>query len=338
MINGLSIILITMIFSLIVFFSACSQKQSLSEFDSTPFKDSPNKLTLCFDLRNDMSPKTGLILKVDSQEAVKINMLALPFNSTNVSQRNEIFSTWGSYGSTTLVGFYTSPNIKGTYELAITPNWGPSPNEWNDDIHDLSSSTSIFFLRYGLIRHFIYKYPEKDSNRKQWLQNIAEVKNTDIDGIAVTLPLDGTGREIKRTGKTTIPTPTIIGDTKIFPADSKLINEEMIYIKYELPPNKNQQLFVEQSIKFVVSIIPLFVQLAILLLRKPNQKRIGRILIWIFAGFQIIIICALIYLAYSNWQEPTFKALADLLTAIITGIFSGLIIWKEKNDSTVSNP
>lgn len=326
------IVLLIAIMSIII---GCSQKQSSDNFDSTSFKQSPGAITLCFDLRNDANPKTGLLLKIPSKTLNESHTLALPFGSTNISTRKEIYSTWGSYDSTTLVRFYSLSNIGGNYEISVSPNFGATPSQWNDDIRDLPSS-SLFLLKYGLTRHFIYKYPDADPNKKQWLQEIGQINDTNIDFVAVALPSDSTGKEIKRTNQTSIPQPMVLEEIKFFPATSKSDGINAIYVKYEIPPNKEQQVLIEQGVKGVISIIPIFVQLIIFLYIKPKNRSRAKIFIWIFAFIQLLIILWLFYSSFSLWQESTIKSITDLIFALITGALSGILLYKEKQNDSVS--
>jgi hypothetical protein len=324
-------VILTVILAAAFFSINCSPQRSSDNFDPAVFTQSSGAVTLCFDLRNDASPKAGLLLKVQPKPAGESHTLALPFGSTNVSARREIYSTAGSYDSTTLVRFYAPANTAGSYEISVAPGFGTAPPQWSGDVRDLPAA-SLYFLKDNLTRHFIYKYPDADPNKKTWLEEIGKISDTNIDWVAVALPADSSGKEIKRTNKTAIPEPQILGDAKFFPATSAAINktEAAIYVKYEVPPNNQQQVFIQQGVKSVISIIPLFVQFIIFLYGDTKNRRPAKILMWIFAGLQALIIAWLIYSVFSSWDESTVKSVWDLIIAIFTGTAGGILVYKGK--------
>jgi hypothetical protein len=219
----------------------------------------------------------------------------------------------------------------------MVPIFGPTPTEWADDVHDLTGG-SVFFLRNGLTRHFIYRYPDSDPNKRSWQSKFAAVKNTEVDSIAIALPPYVVGKEIKRTNQTSIPSPVLdLDGAKFYPPTSlAAAGTESIYLKYELPPNKKQEAVIEQIVKGVIAFISPGVQFLIQILRKDRKK--GKRVIWIIASVQLIFIAFLVYLAYSNWQESTGKAISDLLIALSSGLFSGYVLWKEKQAPTIKEP
>jgi len=286
---------------------------------------------MCFDLRNDSEPTAGLILKVGETATSESHTLVLPFESQKPSLPREIFPTWGSYDRTTLIGFHSSPSVNGVFDVGMVPIFGPTPTDWADDVHDVTGG-SLFFLRYGLTRHFIYRYPDADPNRRSWQSKLAAIKDTDVDSIAVTLPPYVVGKEIKRTNQTSIPSPLLdLDGAKFYPPTSLAAGgTDSIYLKYELPPNKKQDVFIEQFVKLVIAFIAPGIQLFVNLLRRWGFRGKVKMLIWITASVQLVFISVLVYLAFSNWQESTFKALTDLLIALSSASFLGYVLWKEK--------
>jgi hypothetical protein len=336
------IAIIAFIFYSICTFSACTKKSSPSDFNSAPFKDSPSTVTLCFDLRNDAHPVAGLVLKLNQTSGVETHQVALPFESSSVATNSEIFSTWGSYGSTTLISYHTSPTASGNYALGIVPDFGPSPPDpWDEDPRELNESSVYFIRSNNFIRHFVFKYPDADPNKKQWLQNLSLIADKPVESIGVILPTKEIGKEIRRTGRTSIPDPIYdAGAVKFYPAKSIKVGDQdvgALYIKYELPPTKWQEIIIEQLIKLVVALLPPIVQFIVLRLRRPEQRRQAKRLIWVIAGVQVLLITGLIYMAVSAWNEPTLestsKAFADLTTAILSGLFTGYNLWEDKKST-----
>jgi hypothetical protein len=319
-------------------FSSCAKQSPALGFNPAPYRDSPSAVTLCFDLRNDDHPIAGLVLKVNQSANVEAHVVALPLESSNVSMSREIYSTWGSYENMTLIGYHTSPSTGGTYSVGIVPIVGLAPPDpWSEDPHELEGGSVYFIKSSSLVRHFIFKYPDADPGRRQWLQDMAGIANTNVESIGIVLPPNIEGRAIRRTTRTSVPDPVLeSGITKFYPASKNAAQVDALHIKYELPPNKNQQLIIEEGIKLVIALIPPAVQFIVIRLRRPEQKKRAKRLIWIIAGVQVILLAGLLYMAYSAWEESTGKTLADLTTAIISGIFTGYNLWDEKKDSSPS--
>lgn len=314
--------------------SGCGEQTSPNNFTASPFRDSPATVTLCFDLRNDEHPTAGLLLKVSQTTKPEPHTVALPFDSESVAVSRDLYSTWGSYDATTLITYYSSPNTGGTLALGIVPIFGPCPDQWADDPHDLVQS-SLFLSKLNLTRHFIFKYPDLDRDRKQWLQDLSNVTNTNIDLVAVALPQDAIGKEIRRTGRTSIPNHQFEnGTTKFYAAaGTGAQGADAIQIKYEIPPNKKQRFIVETIVKGVIAFLPPAVQLIVLRLRRPDQKARARRLILIVAGIQLLVLVVLIYMGVSVWEESIERALSDLLTALGAAVLTGYALLEEKKSS-----
>ncbi|HEV2800382.1 MAG TPA: hypothetical protein VGW12_07790 [Pyrinomonadaceae bacterium] len=319
-------------------FSSCVKQTPTSDFNPAPYRDSPSAVTLCFDLRNDDHPIAGLVLKVNQVANLESHAVALPFESAHVSMNREIYSTWGSYEDMTLINYHTSPSTSGTYSIGIVPIVGLAPPEqWSEDPYELEGASVYFIKTSSLVRHFIFRYPDADPKRRQWLQDIAGLANTNVESVGIVLPPNIEGRAIRRTNRTSVPDPVLeAGITKFYPTSKQAAQVDAIHIKYELPPNKNQQLIIEQTIKLVIALIPPILQFLVIRLRRPEQKKRAKRLIWIIASVQVILLVGLLYMAYSSWQESTGKALGDLTAAIISGLFTAYNLWDEKKDSSTS--
>lgn len=329
-----SILLSTLLATVIVTSISCVKQQFPQEFIYSSFKDSPGVVTLCFDLQDDARPMSGVVLKLSQAEKPESHLLILPFDSLAVGTNREIYSTWGSYDSTTLITYYTLPHTSGIYGLGIIPVFGSSPEQWFDDPRDLNQS-SIFLLRFGLTRHFIFKYSDIDPNRKQWLQEFSTIINTCIDSIGVAIPQNAFGREIKKSGRTSTPSPMFEGRiAKFYPSSSKAAQGvEAIHIKYELPPNKIQQRIVENIITLIVVLFSPGIQLIVLKSRSPESKKLAKLMIWIVACIQFILFTYLLYKMFTTWEESFEKALGNLVIAILEGLFTGYVFWQDKKSS-----
>lgn len=316
--------------------SACSKPSFSTNFNPGPFRNSPTPITLCFDLRNDTRPTAGLIIKVDQTVPTGPHTVALPFESTDPSLNSSIYAAWGSYDDTTIINYYTSPT-NGIYDLSFVPKFGTaSPAQWSEDPKELTQSSIFLIKSSSLTRHFIFKYPDGDNERQRWLGNVSSIANSKIDSIGIILPENVEGRAIRRTNRTSVPDPIHeAGGAKFYPATQSLAQGVgAIHIKYELPPTQNQKALIEEITKAVIVFISPSVQLIVRVLRKPGQKKSATRLIWIFGSIQAIVLFVLIYLAITSWQESVGRAITQLVTATLAGIFTAYNIWEEKKGAT----
>src|ERR1700730_17326934 len=334
-------VLVTFLSLALVISSACSNQPFPSKFSPAPFKDSPNAITLCFDLRDDSHPVAGMILKLNQTATVESHTLALPFDSTAAAMNREIYSTWGSYDESTIVNYHTSRSSNGIYDMAFVPSFGTTQaDQWPEDPRELNQFSIYFIKSSNLTRHFIFKYPDADPERKRWLQNMSMVANTNIDAIGVVLPPDVVGKAIRRTNRTSVPDPIYeIGIAKFYPATQNAAQGVgAIHIKYELPPTENYKAIIEEGTKALILFISPSIQLVVRLLRKPKQKKLAKRLIWIFAGIQAIVLIVLLYFAYVSWQDSIGRAISQLTTAILSGLFTAYNLWEEKKSATATDP
>lgn len=331
----ISIVLLSLaLFSL----AGCSKQAFPSTFNAAPFKDSPSSVSLCFDLRDDNHPVAGLVLKVAPTDPAQSHTVALPFDSKNPVMNREIFSTWGSYDGTTLITYYSHPSSIGIYDLGFVPGFGPTPvDQWSEDPRELSESSIFFVKSSSFTRHFVFRFPEGNPERNRWLQNVSVVANTTVDSIGVVLPPNIDAKAIRKTNRTSVPDPIAeIGIAKFYPATQNAAKGvDAIHVKYELPPTQNQKAIIEEITRTVILFIAPAFQFIVRNFRKPENRKRGKRMIWVFGGIQVIVFIALFYLASVSWQESVGRAAVQLLTAILAGLFTAYNLWEDKKNSTV---
>lgn len=314
---------------ILLFLSACSNQDGSEVFESKVFDNDQSIVTLAFDLRNDNLHIAGLLINAQNFVTTTHKTIALPFSSRHVSLNKGIFSTWGSYEETTLVSYYLTPATSGIYSIGMVPSLEPAPEIYTDP-DDVESSLS--FIKLGLERIFIYKYPDTDPYRVKWLQDVSVISNTEIDLIGVVLPNDAVGKEIRGTGLTEIPRHVFENrQAKFYPANGVTAGEKALEIKYELPPTRNQEIFLEYGIKlFAIILAPL----AKLIIDKPeipedkNKKR-HEIIITSLVGFEILIIILLMIFMFLRGDSMLERSL-DLIIIVIGAGMTAYVVWREK--------
>jgi hypothetical protein len=262
--------------------------------------------------------------------------VALPFDSSAPNLSGPIYATWGSYDETTLIHYQTFPSTNGIYHVGFVPMIDPGPvTQWPEDPNELAQASVFLIKSSSLIRHFIFKYPEADPGRKRWEQETSVVANTPIDSIAVVLPPDAEGKSIRRTNRSSNPDPIYeIGITKFYPATQNAAHgATAIHVKYERSPSEDEKAVIEESVKAIILFLAPFVQFTVRKLRKADQRQGAKKLIWIFAGIWLIAFVILLYLAYTSWQESIGRAITQLFTALLSGLFTAHNLWEEKKDS-----
>jgi hypothetical protein len=317
--------------------TACQQRPVQSPgLDSRIFhSDAP--VTLCFDLRDDRHPVAGLLLQPPPSPRPVAHTVALPFHSTAATTNDDIYSRWGSYADSTLITFTSSPSTTSRYSIGLNPAFAPAPDDWGDDpsADDLyRTDSSVIFLTASNnhnLHHFIYKYPDMDPARKGWLAAMSTVADTAVDRIAVALPSKAHGIPIRYTDRSVIPDAPS-GPVRFFPgrAGGPKGATPAVQLRYELPPNKAQEILLEEAGKLIGALLPPGFALFLLFFGNLDSraKRVRWLLILCFV--QLGIFALFIYLASSAWTESGAKAVGDLAIAIVSGTLAAYAVWQEK--------
>ncbi|MDQ5852984.1 MAG: hypothetical protein M3380_13135, partial [Chloroflexota bacterium] len=142
--------------------AGCSLQSAIGPADSDGFKSNNYKLILGFDLRSDKNPRAFFVVNSTSNiSKIEKYHIILPFESRAVEMNRNIFATWGSYQGYTILSYILSPNTIGFHSITLTPVFGkvPDANFFAQDLtRDLDEH--VYFIRSGLERRFIYRYPK----------------------------------------------------------------------------------------------------------------------------------------------------------------------------------
>lgn len=314
----------------LVLLSACkTQIDSSSSFDPTMFENAQYDVSLGFDLRNDDEPIAGLVINAKNVTAPINHTIALPFESSSFEPTDQLFSTWGSFPDSTIINYYLTPTTNGTYSIGIVPTFQTVLSNYYD-FDDIESSVAL--VRIGAERVFVYRYPEKDPRRPNWVQRESLIANTELDAIGVVYPKGAIPIGIRDTQQTAIPTPFPFrnGKARFYPANRNKARVEALEVKYQLPPTDQQKHFVDLGSKlFAVILIPL-----IKLFRKKASRQKHKILVYTLFGIQIIILLFLVVTFIRSWSGPNISAFIDMFAVIIGGILAYVLLLQDNEANT----
>jgi len=326
MVRGLAVSALMIV---VVGAASCSSPDARKAFDRAIFTDAAgrSKVTLCFDLRDVDRPGAGVLLDVGTGSVTETHTLALPFESRSPTVGEPLYSTWGSYRSTSILRYSTTPNTRGVHYIGMIPILGEQPR--------LPSSLktlpeSVYFTGSGLDYSFVYKYPDADPNRQIWQSSLAGIVNTDIDAIAVALPRGAVPRGIGGGLHAAIPEPLYtIGSVHFFPANSSAAaGEEVLQLSWTMPPSEWQVLFATCVQTGILAMLAPLAELAVVL-RAPSVKK-RRMGICIIVAVQVVLLVVLLVLAYLRFGQSRAEAAGAVSGALLGAVFVGLVTWYDK--------
>lgn len=317
-------------------FTGCLSNRGNSKFDHT-ICESKMTVVLCFDLRNDSAPVTGLLLSLKPNSVPQNHTLLLPFHTeaANIISGRQIFLSWGSYNLFTTVNYFTSQESNGIYVLELSPVFS--------ELSDVTSlEQSLYYSASGLERVLIYKYPDTDVKVQGIISPSIGVFNTTLDAIAVTVPEFAKGVEINNSGQTAIPQHFYeVNSTKFYPAYSVTANQnsgnsskiDKLEIRYQVPPTKSQEIFFQTLVKFFVAmVVPL---IGLFLLKLPGHvdqitRRRNRIVIISLVAIEVIVIVTIIIMGFSRFNNSFLESIGDIFISICAGTLTFYIGWQGK--------
>ena len=305
------------------------KKELCKDLKKKIFSNDLSESTLCFDLRNESKPISGIVFNYSQIQDVESHIIEIPFGTKDVEENVDLFLTWGVYKDTTIIQYITSSNSNSKYGIEIIPIFGDL-SALSTDIGYLSET--IYYENSGNEYIFIYKYPEFDEKRKK--RSVAEVRQvfTKFDSIGIALPAKSTGLEIDDTGKTFLPDPIFYNDfAYFFPGTGEGLSEtEAIIVRYSLPVSETQKFIFNLIFKLFTVTAPYIIQiLTIKLLLSPtdeiNWKSRRR---WSVFLLVVQLVCSIalgIWAALGSSSSQNL-ALGDIIAAVIGGIISSILL------------
>ena len=326
--TNLRIILIAL--TAAVFAGCGADRERTSEFNSKPFETFSGSAILCFDVQADNgTAKAGLLLRVSQKTPAGRHEIMLPFRTRSVDTNRNILLTSGSYERFTLLSLSFGTPSLGTSTVAFIPEIAqmPTPLAQIDGLEP-----GVYFQESGIERWFAY------------VDGTAEVVNSiqkdftsetidPIDGIALAIPEDADGRDVRK-GVSVIPQPTNrIGNVMLF-SPSTNGETKRVAMRYAVKPTPAQAVAANVGVKVVVIIIIPILTLIFLNPDEVQRPKLRTMAIWTGIALQVAIAAFVVWMAFSI-RKPTIEAVVDLAVAALgVGGEAVIILVKSKRKMT----
>lgn len=290
------------------------------EFDPKPFETFSGSAILCFDVQADNgNAKAGLLLRVSQTATEGRHEIVLPFRTLSVATNRNVLLTSGRYERFTLLNFSFGTPSLGTSAIAFTPEIRPIPSGV-PQVDELEPG--VYFQENGNERWFAYVDGTADAITALQ-KDFAAVKFEAIDGIAIAIPDQAEGRDVKR-GMSVVPQPaTRIGNVMLFGAPAN-IESNRVVLRYAVPPTPAQAAAASGGLKFIlIIIIPIFT----LIFLDPDEvqrPRLRTIAIWTGIILQIAIAAGVTWIAFAI-KKPAAEAWIDFAVAAL-GVVGEIVI------------
>lgn len=305
-----------------------------SRFDYKDFYSDTYRLVLCFDLRDDAHPLAGLVIKTSSTQTPEQHIIMLPFGSTSASPNETLFTTTGTYKDFTLIHYILSSRSGGTTGIGIVPIMDSLPEATTYSMEDLSGT--LYLIRSGLERRFIYKYPSLEPGSSAPPTEIQSIPTATLDAIAVAIPSSATRKEI-RNGQTEIPARLSNNRIAAFYLPNNL-QSKVLEIRYDVPPSTEQKLVLEYGIKAIAAILTPLLGLLFLDSKKTGKSKF--VVLAIGAIIEIIILVLVWRVALIVKGESELKTTYDLIVVVVGAVFSVVVLGlkAKAEQKTAHNP
>jgi hypothetical protein len=305
--------------------TSCGGAPGPGASDSSGFHSDKYGVVLFFDLRDDRQPGAGVVINENAPQGTELRSLVLPFGSKSVRPNRALFSTSGSYEDVTVINYVMTPHGGGPKEIGITPIFD-NPPEGTNSVEDLDGS--LYFLRLGLERRFIYKYPDKRKSPPNWPTALPNSSPRTPDAIAVALPASADPRVI-RSGQTELPAR--IGENRVatfYPSSGAQVNA--LELRYVIPANSGQKLVLEYGVKAVAAILTPLLGLLFLGSADNMRPRTRKIVLVLGAVIEVAILIAVWQVAITVRGEGALKTGLDLSVLLVGAVFSGVVLWVKR--------
>lgn len=305
--------------------TSCGAGPRPSASDSSGFHSDKYRVVLFFDLRDDRQPGAGVVVDENVPQGTELRSIVLPFGSKSVRPNRALFSSSGSYEDITVVNYVVTPHSGGPKEIGIAPIFDDPP-EGTNSTEDLDGS--LYFLRLGLERRFIYKYPDKRNSLPNWPAALQNSFVRTPDAIAVALPASADPRVI-RSGQTELPAR--IGENRVaafYPSSGAQVNA--LELRYVIPANSGQKLVLEYGVKAVAALLTPLIGLFFLGSADNMRPRTRKIALVTGAIIEVAILVAVWQVAITVRGEGALKTGLDLSVVLIGAVFSGIVLWVKR--------
>lgn len=321
-------------------FSSCGTRPDETKFDADAFssKDRYN-LVLCFDLRDDDRPIAGLSIQGNAKQAILNSgsaatsgasqsslqhFVILPFESEAVQKNRQLLTMTGSYKDFTLIGYIAYSDKTRTNGVGIAPVFGVQPQH-PPEVEDLKES--VYVLRSGLERRFIYKYRPSKTIPENWPSELQQIPLDLLDAIAVAIPSDAQGLVIRK-NLSAIPQFEFDNDVaKFYPAYSDRTDAKYLEVKYAVQLSTPLKIIGDTAPKIIAAFMIPLLELALLSSEQIFKRKTRRYVLIVGTAVQVLILAILIWLAVSVKGELMEKTIVELTSILLGAVLSAFVFY-----------
>jgi hypothetical protein len=214
--------------------------------------------------------------------------------------------------------------------IEIDPVFDSPPEDQFASVRELRGS--VYFIKKGLERRFIYMYDQARRSAPPVPKNVAL---DSLDAIAVAIPDSASGREVRRGHTAEPPHISENRSARFFPATAQVTALEL---RYELPPTSGQKIVLEYGVKLIAVVLPPLLGLLLLGSGEIMAPKTRRIAIGAGILIEVAILIIVWRVAIATKGEGQLKTVLDLGLVLIAGIFSGIVLWVKRKKASAVGP
>jgi hypothetical protein len=273
------------------------------------------------------------VIDGNTDQILEKRCLVLPFECERVHVNENLLTTWGSYRSFTIINYVLSTSSGGSEAIGMFPRFGLPPKS-PYSLEDLRES--LYFLRSGLERRFIYKFFFSTHSPYHRQPALTRLSCDTLDAIAVAIPSRAERMEV-RDGKTEIPAHEFDnGTARFYPGRTQDAKAGLLELRYRLPPTSTQKLVSGFLLRILGAILIPVLQLLLLGPAEIINPRMRKIALWIGALVQLLILLILIWMTVHIWGESSLRNILDLAVIVVGGAFAAIVLLVKRKDQAAT--
>jgi hypothetical protein len=307
---------------------SCSKNIDIYGFEPRVFKSDRYNMVLAFDLRDDNRPLAGLAIQ-NTNPTVPINqhVVVLPFGTEFWTPNKSLYATWAGYPEVSIITYV--PNVtSGIVDgIGVRPVFSQTSDQ-QFSVHDLRGT--IYFLRWGLERRFIYNYPDDPKKFPDFHQALKQLNAQQPEAIAVAIPSGARGSEV-HSGQTAIPTHVLdTGSARFFPATGSIAGTERLEVRYVLPASRNQELIARAGIRLLGAVATPLLGLIFIGPAQIGAPKIRIITLITSIFVESGIIALIVWTTLANHSVVSTEFLIDIRLVSTGIVFGGMVLYVKK--------
>ncbi len=310
----------------------CTAVAPKPTFDGAVVENSAYKVIVGFDLRDDVAPKAGILIRpgVPTNGSPESRVVLLPFETLPSYRQNGLVSTWGSTERCcTMLGYLASKNTTGSYVIPLSPVFDQEPDD------PTSLPGQLYFLRRGLERKFVYKYDLGTTNLDN---DISEVSSFALapEAIAIATPPDAEWKEVVPGSTESPPHVGTNAVSRFYGVSAGSSGVKELQLRYALPLSASQQLGIKLGLQLLVTVGLPLIGLYFLRVSDPKRRQLRRIILTIGIILESGALLYVGWVAYSARSVDTTEAGLGALIFVVGAGLSFVVAYLSQHPSITS--